>query len=109
MKLIQNKVHTYSAEMANMNIITNCIISRYDDTVLWTTPNFSISQSNTRSFEPLGRNLHVAKSQTTHGTTQTQNKSTQKSLPRLGLELTIEVFEWAKKVTALHHAVTVTG
>jgi hypothetical protein len=44
-----------------------------------------------------------------HRTTETQNKRTQTSVPRVGFELTIPVFERAKTVHALDHAVTVIG
>jgi hypothetical protein len=44
----------------------------------------------------------------THRTTQTQNKLTQISMPRVGFELTIPVFEWAKTVHALECAAAVT-
>jgi hypothetical protein len=40
----------------------------------------------------------VARSLPTHRTTQTQNKSTQTSIPPVGFEPTISVLEWAKAV-----------
>jgi hypothetical protein len=43
----------------------------------------------------------------TQRTTQTQNKNTQTSLPRMGFEPTTPVFERAKTVHALERAVTV--
>jgi hypothetical protein len=49
----------------------------------------------------------VARPLPAHRTTQTQNKSTQTSMPRVGFELTIPVFEWAKTVHALDRADTV--
>jgi hypothetical protein len=45
----------------------------------------------------------------THGTTQTHNKHTQTSMPRLGLEPTTPAFERAKTVHALDRAGTVVG
>jgi hypothetical protein len=45
----------------------------------------------------------------THRTTQIQNKHVQTSLPRVGYELTISVFEWAKIVHALDSSGTVVG
>jgi hypothetical protein len=45
----------------------------------------------------------------THGTTQTQNKRTQTSMPRVGFDPTIPVFERAKTVRALDSAATVIG
>jgi hypothetical protein len=50
----------------------------------------------------------VARQQPTHRTTQTQNKRTQTSMPRVGFELTIPVFERAKTVHALDCLATVT-
>jgi hypothetical protein len=45
----------------------------------------------------------------THGKAQTQKKRTQTSLPRVGFEPTIPVFERAKTVQALDRAATVLG
>jgi hypothetical protein len=45
----------------------------------------------------------------THITTQTQNKRTQTSMPRVGFEPTTPVFERAKTVHALERAATVIG
>jgi hypothetical protein len=49
----------------------------------------------------------VARPLPTHRTTQTQNKRTQKFIPRVGFEPMISVFERAKTVHALDRAVTV--
>jgi hypothetical protein len=43
----------------------------------------------------------VARPLPTHRKTQTQNHRTQRSIPRVGFEPTIPVFEWAKTVHAL--------
>jgi hypothetical protein len=51
----------------------------------------------------------VARLLPTHRTTQTQNKRTQTSMPGVGFEPTIPVFERAKTVYALDRAATVTG
>jgi hypothetical protein len=51
----------------------------------------------------------VARPLPTHRTTQTQNKRTQTSIPWVRFELTIPMFERAKKVHALDRAVTVIG
>jgi hypothetical protein len=51
----------------------------------------------------------VARPLLTHRTTQTQNKRTETSMPRVRFELTIPVFEWAKTVHALGRAATVIG
>jgi hypothetical protein len=42
-----------------------------------------------------------------HRTAQTQNKRTQTSMPEVGFEPTIPVFEWAYTVHALDRAATV--
>jgi hypothetical protein len=51
----------------------------------------------------------VVKPLPVHRTTQTQNKRTQTSMPRVGFEPTIPVFELAKTVHALDRAATVIG
>jgi hypothetical protein len=51
----------------------------------------------------------VARSLPTHRSTQTQNKHTQTSMPRVGFEPTIPAFERANTVHALDRAVTVIG
>jgi hypothetical protein len=49
----------------------------------------------------------VARPLPTHRTTQTQNKRTQTSMPQVGFEPTIPVFEPTKTVHALARAATV--
>jgi hypothetical protein len=51
----------------------------------------------------------VARPLPTHRTTQTQNKRTEPSMPRVGFELTTPVFVRAKTVHALDCAATVVG
>jgi hypothetical protein len=51
----------------------------------------------------------VARSLPTQRTTKTQNKRTQTSMPRMGFEPTISVFERAKTVHVLDCAATVIG
>jgi hypothetical protein len=51
----------------------------------------------------------VARPLPTHRTTQTHNKRTQPSMPRVRFEPTIPVFERAKSVHALDRTATVTG
>jgi hypothetical protein len=46
----------------------------------------------------LGREMSPSQGRYLHRTTQTQNKLTQTSMPRVGLESTISVFERAKTV-----------
>jgi hypothetical protein len=53
--------------------------------------------------QPIARPLPI------QGTTQTQNKRTQTTTPRVGFEPTIPVFEMAKTVHALDRAATVIG
>jgi hypothetical protein len=60
----------------------------------------------TQSIGLLGRGSAY---RTTHRTTQTQNKRTQTTMLRVVFEPTIAVFERAKSVHALDHAVTVIG
>jgi hypothetical protein len=52
---------------------------------------------------PWAEDQPVARPLSTHRTAQTQIKHTQTSMPRVGLELTILVFERAKTVQALDH------
>jgi hypothetical protein len=54
-------------------------------------------------------NQPVARPQTTHRTTQKQNKCTQTSMPGVGFEPTIPVLELAKTVHVLSRAGTVIG
>jgi hypothetical protein len=51
----------------------------------------------------------VARPLPTHRTTQAQNKHKQTSMPPVGFEPTIAVFEWSKTVHTLDRAVTVIG
>jgi hypothetical protein len=55
------------------------------------------------------RDQLVARPLPTHRTAQTQNKSTQTSLPPMAFEATIPLFERAKTVHALDRAATVIG
>jgi hypothetical protein len=50
-----------------------------------------------------------ARPQPTHRATQTENKRTQISLPRVGFQFTIPMFERAKTVHTLDWATTVIG
>jgi hypothetical protein len=51
--------------------------------------------------------LYSVRALPAHRTAQTQNKCTQASLPQVGFEPTIPVFEWAKTFHALDRAATV--
>jgi hypothetical protein len=58
---------------------------------------------------PWTGNQHVARPLPTHRSTQTQNKRTQTSMPKVRFEPTVPVFERAKTVHALDQASTVIG
>jgi hypothetical protein len=64
---------------------------------------YTVSRTSWTGDQPVARPLP------THRATQTQNKRTQTSMPRVGFEPTIPVFEWAKTVHALDRASTVIG
>jgi hypothetical protein len=51
----------------------------------------------------------VRNAASTHRTTQTQNKLTQTSMPRVGFEPMMPVFQLTKMVHALARAVTIIG
>jgi hypothetical protein len=53
--------------------------------------------------QPVARPIHA------HRTTQTQDKRTQTSMPRVGFEHTIPAFERAKRVHDIDRAATVIG
>jgi hypothetical protein len=57
----------------------------------------------------LGRAISPSQGRYLHGTTQTQNKRGQTSMPLAGFEPTIPVFKRAKTFHALDSAATVTG
>jgi hypothetical protein len=58
---------------------------------------------------PRTGNKPVARQLPTHRTTQAQNKRAQTSMPQVGFEPMIPVFERAKTVHALDRAATVIG
>jgi hypothetical protein len=62
---------------------------------------YTVGSANWTGDQPVARPL------STHRTTQTQNKRTQTSMPRVGFESTTIVFERAKTVQALDRAATV--
>jgi hypothetical protein len=69
--------------------------------------NFFIFYTDGRA--PWTSNQPVARPVPTHRTTQTQNNRTQTSMPQVGFEPMIPVFERAKTVHALNRAPTVIG
>jgi hypothetical protein len=70
---------------------------------------FSFLILNTVGRTPWTGDQPVARPLPTHRTTQTQNKRTQTSMPRVGFEPTNPVFERAKMVHVSEHAATVIG
>jgi hypothetical protein len=70
---------------------------------------FSFLNLHTVGRTHLTRDQPVARSLHTHRTTQTQNKRTYLSMPRVGFESTIPAFERAKTVHALDRAATLIG
>jgi hypothetical protein len=76
----------------------------------WTlTAFFSFLILYTVCRTPWKEDQSVARPLPTHRTAQTQNKRTQTSMPQVGFEPTIPVFERAKMVHALDRLVTVIG
>jgi hypothetical protein len=55
---------------------------------------------------PWTRDETVARPLLTHGTTQTHNNRIQTSMPRVGFEHTMPVFEWVETVHDLERAAT---
>jgi hypothetical protein len=81
----------------------------YGSAALWTLAAFSVSCSCTQSVGLLWRGISPYQGRYLHMTTQTQNKRTQTSMPRLGYEPTIPVFERTKTAHALDRADTLTS
>jgi hypothetical protein len=76
---------------------------------LWTLTLFQFLNLYKVGRTPWTGDQRVARPLPTHGTTQTQNKSTQASIPRVVFEPTIPAFEREKTVHALDRAATVIG
>jgi hypothetical protein len=66
----------------------------------------SVSQSYRQSVGLLGRGVSYAKGRYLHRTIQTQNKRIQTSMPWVGFEHMISVFEWGNSFHALDGATT---
>jgi hypothetical protein len=82
----------------------------YGSTALcWTLAAFQFLDFYTVYGTPWMGDQPFARPLPTHKTTQTQNKRTQTSMPRVGFEPTIPVFERAKTVHDLDGATTVIG
>jgi hypothetical protein len=109
--LIQPIIHSTTVSTAT----SNESLSDYILLVLWLyspcTPwsLFQFSNVYTVGRTPWTGDQLIARPLPTHRTTQTQNKRTQTSMPRVGFEPTIPVFERAKTVHALDQVVTVIG
>jgi hypothetical protein len=75
---------------------------------LWTLAAFFIFLIYTQSVELLGRGISPSHGRYLH-TEQHEHKRTQISMPRVGFEPTIPVFERANTIHALDRAATVIG
>jgi hypothetical protein len=77
--------------------------------IFWTLATFQFFDLYTLGRTPWTGDQPVATPLPTHRTTQTQNKRTHTSMPLVGFEPTIPVFERAKTVHVLDRAATVIG
>jgi hypothetical protein len=100
-----------SGDIFFLNLITLLVHpSVYDCTVLVDLGRFlSVLILYTVGRTPLTGDHPIARPLSTHRITQTQNKRTQTSIPRVGFEPTVPEFERAKTVHALERAATVIG
>jgi hypothetical protein len=62
---------------------------------------YTVGRTSWTGDQPVARPLPI------HGTAQTQNKRTQTSMPRVGFEPTIPVFQWANTFHILHREASV--
>jgi hypothetical protein len=76
---------------------------------LWTLAFFHFLNLRSPSVGLLGRGISPSQGRYLHTEKHRQNKSTQTSMPRVGFEPTIPVFERAKTVHASDRAATVMG
>jgi hypothetical protein len=76
---------------------------------IWTLAAFQFLNPYTVCRTPWTGDQPVARPLPPHKTTQIQNKRTQTSMPRVGFQPTIPVFERAKTDHALDRAVTAIG
>jgi hypothetical protein len=72
-------------------------------------PLFQFPNFYTVGMAPWTRNQPVARPLPAHRRAQTQNKRTQTSIPEVGFELTIPVFEWTETVHTSDRTATVIG
>jgi hypothetical protein len=101
------KIKTVLVEPETTVLLIRICLSIYGSTILVDLGRFFSFLIHT-----VGRTLwtgdqSLARPLRTHGTTQTQKKRTQTSIPRVGFEPTIPAFEQAKTVHALDRAATV--
>jgi hypothetical protein len=75
----------------------------------WTLAAFSISWTFTQSVGLLIRGISPSQGRYLHTGQYKQNKRTQASMPQVGFEPTIPVFEWAKTFHYLDRTSTVIG
>jgi hypothetical protein len=102
----------FRTEKVHFFILLKCFLylSIYGSAALfWTLALFQFLNLYTVGRTPWTGDQPVAKPLLTHRTTQTQNKGTQTSMPRVGFEPTIPLLERAKTVHALDRAATVIG
>jgi hypothetical protein len=79
----------------------------YDSTAIRTLATFSVLYTVNRT--PWTGDQPITRPLPKHRTTQTRNKHTQTSMPRVEFEATTPVFEQVKTIHALDHAATVIG
>jgi hypothetical protein len=92
-----------------LSVYLSIYLSIYGSTALVDLGRFFSFLIYTQSVGLLGRGISPSQGRYLHRTTQTQNKRTQTSMPRVGFELTIPVFEQEKTVHDLDRAATVIG
>jgi hypothetical protein len=76
---------------------------------LWNLPPSQTQNQYTVGKNPWTGDQLVVWPLPTHGRTQTQDKHTYKSMPRVGFEPTVPLFEWVSTVHALDRQATVIG
>jgi hypothetical protein len=101
--------NTYFAYVILVSFII-LILSVYGSAALcWTLVAFSDSWSFTQSVGLFGRGISPSQCSYLHTGQHKQNKRTQTSMPQVGFEPMIPVFERAKTILALGSAATVIG
>jgi hypothetical protein len=100
-------------KILNVNLISwsyQCFINSFinGSTVLLLGPGlfFSFVIIFKQSIEPLGQGISPSQGRYIHTGQHKQNKYTQTSMPWVRFELTIPVFEWARRVHASDRAAT---